>query len=241
MYRPISGSTYIQLSKTLLNSHCILNIENVDDRCFLYCILALLYPQQQSPEDPSLYETYESEVVMSGIQYPVALTDLKFEKQNENISVNVLGFGDESIILMHVTNYSNRLHHVNRLWLKNNDMSHYCLITNLNRFLSRTKKHHSAMFFCPYCLHGSTIENLLVNHKEKCSLHGPQKVILPSTEKDVMLKFKKYEKTLKVPFTIYADFKTVNVKLHTCAQIQNLHPQHLPQNRSVWFCVQSGL
>ena len=57
----------------------------------------------------------------------------------------------------------------------------------------------------------------MVNHKEKCSLHGPQKVILPSTEKDVMFKFKEYEKTLKVPFTIYADFETVNVKLHTCA------------------------
>ena len=148
MYRPISGSTYIQLPKTLLNSHCILNIENEDDRCFLYCILASLYPQQQSPEDPSLYEAYESEVVMSGIQYPVALNDLlKFEKQNENISVNVFGFDDESIIPMRVTNHSNRLHHVNLLWLKNNDMSNYCLITNLNRFLSQTKKHRSAMVF----------------------------------------------------------------------------------------------
>ena len=217
LYRPISGSTYIPLPKTLSNGHSILNVENDDNKCFLYCILASLYPQQISPTDPDLYEPYESDVVMTGIAYPVAITDIsKFEKQNENISINVFSFDNESIVPLRVTNYSNRLHHVNLLWLKTVEASHYCLITDLNRFLARTNKHKAKMYFCPYCLHGFVRQDLLHEHKTYCSSHGPQKVILPSNEKDAILKFKEYEKTLRVPFVIYADFETVNVKLHTC-------------------------
>ena len=219
VYRPISGSTFIPLPQTLALSNSILNIENEDEKCFLYCVLASLHPQQALPEHPQLYEPYVHEVVMTGIQYPVSINDIpKFEKQNENISINVFSFEDGSIVPMRVTNYSNRLHHVDLLWLKSADTSHYCLITDLNRFLSRTKRCHQKMYYCPYCLHGFTREDLLINHKDYCSSHGPQKVILPSEEKDVILKFKEYEKTLKVPFVIYADFETVNVKLHTCIQ-----------------------
>ena len=103
---------------------------------------------------------------------------------------------------------------MNLLWLKTTDTSHYCLITDLNRFLSRTKTRHGKTYFCPYCLHRFTREDLLLKHKTYCSLHGPQKAILP--EDDAILKFKEYEKTLKVPFVIYADFETLNVKIQTC-------------------------
>ena len=108
VYSPISGSTYLSLPKTLSYSKSILNIENDDNKCFLYCILASLYPQQDSqPENPQLYEPYEHELVMDGIQYPVTLTDIsKFEKKNDNISINVFGFDDGSIIPLRVTNYN---------------------------------------------------------------------------------------------------------------------------------------
>ena len=66
-------------------------------------------------------------------------------------------------------------------------------------------------------MHGFSREDLLLNHKDYCFPHGLQKVILPSNEKDVILKFKDIEKTLKVPFVIYADFETVNLPVHTCA------------------------
>ena len=39
-------------------------------------------------------------------------------------------------------------------------------------------------------------EDLLLNRKGYCSPHGPQKVILPSNEKDAILKFKEFESSL---------------------------------------------
>ena len=151
VYKPLSGSTYIPLIKTLLCSKSILNIQNVDNKCFLYCILAPLYPQQcPQPENPRYYEPYENELLMKGIQYPLTLSDIsKFERKNANISINVFGFEKETIIPLRVTNCTERLHHVNLLYLKNEHTPHYCLITDLNRFLSRTKTCHPKTYFCP--------------------------------------------------------------------------------------------
>lgn len=126
-------------------------------------------------------------------------------------------FDDGSIIPLGGTDHSQRAHLVNVLLLKNAETTQYCLISDLNRFLSRTKNHQNRLHFCPYCLHSFKWDDLLKAHQPLCSTHGPQKVELPLSEKDAILKFKEYEKTLKVPFVIYADFETVNVKLHTCA------------------------
>ena len=50
VYRPISGSTYIPLPATLAKSHSVLSIQNDDEKCFLYCVLASLHPANDFPE-----------------------------------------------------------------------------------------------------------------------------------------------------------------------------------------------
>ena len=91
-YRPLRGSQYLDLPAFIRNNKAILNIQNTDEKCFLWCILAFLH-QVRHTEHPSRvtkYIQYENEVNMDGISYPVAVKDVpKFEKQN-NISVNVL-------------------------------------------------------------------------------------------------------------------------------------------------------
>ena len=111
--------------------------------------------------------------------------------------------------------HSERIHHVNLLWLKSGETQHYCLTRNLNRFLSRTKPKQHPKYFCNYCLHGFKFERLLQDHQPYCSPNGPQRVNLPSPGKNV-LEFSVFDKTLKVPFVIYADFEAINFKLHTC-------------------------
>jgi hypothetical protein len=78
------------------------------------------------------------------------------------------------------------------------------------------------MYFCSYCLHGFWKEKSLQEHEQFCSTHGAQRIELPVSGKNDILEFKDYEKTLKVPFVIYADFETINRKLHTCAP----NPKH---------------
>ena len=217
IYKPLSGSMRIALPTSLALSGSLLNIQNSDDRCFLYCVLASLHPAALDPENVEHYRPYEHEVNMSGIIYPVTLSQIsKVENQNEEISINVFTYEDKTIVPLRITKHRNRLHHVNVLWLSNEENSHYCLITDLNRFLSRTKTHRSQMYFCSYCLHGFCKETAFHEHQSNCSTHGAQRVELPVVGKNDVLKFNDYEKTLKVPFVIYADFETINRKLYTC-------------------------
>jgi len=74
-----------------------LNIENNDDKCFLWCVLAGIHPLQQvdHPERVSKYRRYENELIMDGIEYPVKIRDIdRFERLNGNISVSV----DENLL-----------------------------------------------------------------------------------------------------------------------------------------------
>lgn len=49
VYSQLSGSSYIPLPKTLVrrNNEFILNIENMDEKCALWCILASMHPAEK--------------------------------------------------------------------------------------------------------------------------------------------------------------------------------------------------
>lgn len=125
--------------------------------------------------------------------------------------MNVFGFENTDILPLRITKHNGRQHHVNLLMIKNKNSSHYCLIKNLNSFLCRSKSCCRRQYFCPYCLQGFIREELLHKHQVYCSTNEPQRVVLP-TQTDNILQFKDFEKELKVPFVIYADFETLNLK-----------------------------
>ena len=47
-YKPIKGSSYIPLPEFLLRKKAIINMENKDDKCFLWCVLRYLHPVQKN-------------------------------------------------------------------------------------------------------------------------------------------------------------------------------------------------
>ena len=88
------ASSYLPLLKELKAKQGCLSIENNDEKCFLWSILASLHPLQRRnhPDRVSKCQEYEHDLNMSGIKYPVDIKDIgKFEYQN-NISVNVYGY-----------------------------------------------------------------------------------------------------------------------------------------------------
>ena len=86
------------------------------------------------------------------------------------------------------------------------DKQHYCLIKDLNRFLNRCEKRVHAGYFCRWCLHRFTREDLLERHQPSCRDIGPQKVSFPEEGKKWLF-FEKYEMKIRVPYAIYADFE----------------------------------
>ena len=65
----------------------------------------------------------------------------------------------------------------------------------------RGKKH-----FHHYCLQAFSAEEILKSHIKDCfKINGKQRIIMPKNGE--FFKFKNYERKIKSPFIIYADFE----------------------------------
>ena len=68
--------------------------------------------------------------------------------------------------------------------------------------LHRGRKH-----FCPYCLHAFITEEMLNRHNKDCfKINGKQKIKKP--KKVEYVKFKNFERNIKLPIIIYVDFES---------------------------------
>ena len=211
-YKPLKGKSYIPLPNRLHRTNGIINIQNTDNKCFMWSILAQLHPARVHPERVNHYRPYQQELDFSGIELPMTLRHIpKFERQNQ-ISICVFGY-DEGVYPLYITSHTYP-RHVNLLLISDGNNQHYCLIRDLNRFLahqSKTRGRH----FCHRCLHGFTKIDLLAAHKPYCQNHAPQKIQMPK-EGDNLLKFTNIQHQLKIPFVIYADFEAVLPKMASC-------------------------
>ena len=217
-YKPWKGSSYLPLPKKLQDKKAIINVENEDNKCFMWSVLAALHPipRKSNPERIHHYRPYVDELNVDGIEFPVPISKIpKFEKQNQ-IAVNLFGFEEGDLFPVYITKEREFPVHVNLLLFSRGEKRHYCLIRNLKRLLSNQTRHKAQMYYCPYCLHGFVREQLLEDHKPLCSQHGPQRIELPN-EDDMFLQFKDFQKQLRVPFVIYADFESLTAKIQSAS------------------------
>ena len=68
-----------------------------------------------------------------------------------------------------------------------------------------TRGSHS-MYYCKRCLNGFTTKDALYNHKNYCNEQNAVRVVL--LKPDTMLSFKNYNRSMRVPFVVYADFES---------------------------------
>jgi len=102
VYKPLSGSSYLPLPKKIKDKKAVLNIQNDDQKCFLWSVLAAKHPihWRDNANLLSHYQRYERELNMQGIKYPVSINQVgKFEKQNSDISINIFGYAEHEISL----------------------------------------------------------------------------------------------------------------------------------------------
>ena len=220
---PLKASSYIDLPKELKNKKALINMKNTDNKCFLWCVLRALNPKNEHPEriDGDL-KSKENTLNMEGIDYPVSLKDIKrFEKQNPDISVSVLGYSkDDKIYPLRRSKHTmknKRKHNITLLLIKDEegDNSHYCLVKNESALLSsQVNKHGHKLYFCLNCLNGFDTPEKLENHKEYCEEEESVKIKMPPP--NTFIKFKNFVHSEKAPFAIYADFESVLKPLDNC-------------------------
>ena len=97
-YKPMKGSSYIPLPDFIVKKKAIVNIQNRDQKCFLWCIPHYLRPVKTHNGRVADLKQYENELNFKGIHFPVKLKDItKFENQNSSLpGINVFSVSDNN-------------------------------------------------------------------------------------------------------------------------------------------------
>ena len=135
-YNPLRASSYIELPEILRNKKAIINIENKNDnKCFLWSVLAGLYPVKQNPERITKYKEYEHifDKVLEGIEFPVKIQDIgKFENRVKNCSLNVYHYDESYNICPLKITKDEKKKHIDLLYLtEENGNSHYLSLIHI--------------------------------------------------------------------------------------------------------------
>ena len=159
-YIPLKGRSYIKLPECLRNSRKgLFNLQNSDNECFRWCHVRHLNPQKKDPQRIKLSDReYVKRLDYSGVTFPVTVRHMDWIERQNQINVNVFGWGKNSAYPIRVSK-SNFKDHLELLWIEDeNENGHYVLINNFNRFMSSFTKHKDVKHFCLHCLKCSALQ-----------------------------------------------------------------------------------
>ena len=217
-YIPLRGNTWLPLPKELADKKAIINMKNQDNKCFMWSVLRALNPTNNHPERIKELMEKEDTLNMKGIEYPVSLKDIsKFEKQNPEISITVLGFNEkDKVYPLRSSDYIYiRKHNIILLLMERDGVNHYCLVKNSSRLLSKqVSSHKEGTHICFRCLNPFWSHDSLKKHWEYCRNHEAVKINMQ--EKGTILRFEHHERSEKLPFIIYADTEALIKEMQNC-------------------------
>jgi len=141
--RLLMAGMFIPTPKWLASKRAIVNVQCFDDdNCFQYSVLAGMNLIKSGSHDhkyhSSQYKPFVHKLNMDGIQTPVPMLSIdKFEKQNPDISVNILYLDDRDAIPIQASKFCNQhKYHVNLLMLTNQDKFHYTSVRSHSRLVA---------------------------------------------------------------------------------------------------------
>ena len=215
-WQPLGGSTFIPLPAKLKNKKGVINIKNEDNQCFKWCVVRALNPVDQNSNRLTKELVKQSKSLnWNGLKFPVGLKAIKiFENNNPSISINVFGYEEEVYPLK--ISKEKRINNVDLLWISDEKKQHYCVIKDLSKFLrSSLTKHHETVEICRSCLNHFP-KGKLKNHEEYCFQNETIKIEMPKEESSIS--FKHHNRSIKVPFVVYADFEAFTKEIKTIPQ-----------------------
>ena len=104
-YRPLQGSSYIELPTKLRNpKKGLINIKNKDNECFRWCHIRHLNPHKENPQRiTKVDKQFIGGLNYKGIKFPVSQKQYnKIEKQN-SIRINIFGYEKGQPFPIHIS------------------------------------------------------------------------------------------------------------------------------------------
>ena len=202
------GGSYIESPKSLKDKKCTINQNNNDNKCFQYATTLTLnfnkidkHPQRISRIKPFI-ENYN----WNDINFPANKKDWnRFELNNKDVALNILyvPFNTKKIEIAYKSKYNlvrdNQIILLMISW-------HYLAVKNLSRLLRGITSNHDGDYYCLNGFHSYRTENKLNAHKKICENNEYCNIEMP-TDKNNLIKYNQGDKSLKLPFIIYADLE----------------------------------
>ena len=209
-FKPMRGSSYIPLPDWIMRKKAIVNIQNKDDKCFLWSVLRYLHPREKHVSRVTDLKQYKFSLNTKGITFPMKVKDItKFERLNPDLpKINVFSIDDRIIYPLREVNSKKTID----LFLHEEDgKTHYSLIKNFSRLIHSqiTTRSNEPLQICKRCFSHFTTPELLDKHIQYCYNNKLSFVKMPKPGSN--LHFKNYYKQLPIPFTVYADFECLSL------------------------------
>ena len=226
-YVPLKGRSYFPLPEELRHHRKgLINLQNDDNKCFLWCHVRHLNPIENNPQ--RVKETDKAlakELDYTGVTFPVTIRDMsKIEKQNK-ININAYVYNEDGKYVSPIRNSKTEYQDTLNVLLIERETEkeykqHYVYIKDFNRLNYNVNKHKNKKHFCLRCLQPFSSDDHLEAHKGDCLIiNGIQRIEMPQPGSKVF--FYQHQKQLPVPFVVYADFEAITEKIDSCSP-----PQH---------------
>ena len=231
-YSPLQGGSYLPLPDFIAKKKCCINIKNKDEKCLMYCILYHIH-QKDIPKHfdrITKYEPYLNEFDWSKVKFPVKLSQIDKIEELVGYPINIYGWDNEVVVLRISKKQGDG---INLLMITdpNNKsrIEHYVYIKKLDVLISKKQRdedgNHATKtkYLCPNCLHPFSTKERLKKHRiGGCDMFKPVKTVYPKmihnedgTWSKPIIQFKNFNKSIKAPVVIYADFETFVQKTNT--------------------------
>ena len=180
---------------------------------------------KKTPQRISKIKPFIDNYNWKDIEFPSHSKDWKkFEQNNKTIALNILfvQHNTKQIRPAYISKYNHkRDNQVNLLMITNDDEHsdgvknwHYLAVKNLSRLLKEITSNHNKDFYCLNCFHSYRAKDKLKKLVKICKNYDFCHVNMPD-EDNKILRYNPGEKSLKVPFIIYADLECLLEKMNT--------------------------
>ena len=157
------------------------------------------------------------------IDFPSTSKDWKKFELNNGIAINILyvPHNTKKIHVAYKSRYNlTREKQVILLMISNGESWHYLVVKKLPGLLRGITTNHKEDFYCLNCFCAYSTKNKLKEHKKICENNKYCNVEMPTKDNNT-IKYNQGEKSIKLPFVIYADLECLLEKISTCQNNSN--------------------
>ena len=197
-----------------------INPKNNDDKCFQYTVTLALNLDKIKKTHKEYLKLNPLSTLWEDIDFPSTSKDWKKFECNNEVALNILyvPYNTKKVNIAYKSkNNLTQEKQIILLMISDGQKWHYLVVKNL---LKGITSNHKEDFHCLNCFHSYRTENKLEAHKKICENHDYCHVEMP-TKNNNIIKYNHGEKSMKLPFVIYAELECLLEKMSTCINNPN--------------------